>query len=167
MDQFKKNIIESFNNVKDDVKALENQISKLQKTNSELKQVLSKLTTKNVKLEEKIKVVAKKPVVKKTIIVKKVAAKKTNKVAKKSAKTKTAKKVAKKSVSRDANLVACAQDHEMAAVLKYFKRSTSKENIKVMQELCKQFKANKTISVKNRENFYKYLGRLKRFTTIQ
>lgn len=146
----------SFENVKEDVKTLENQISKLQKTNSELKKTLAKLTTKNVRLEEKIKKVA---------TTKKATTKK--KTAKKKVARKTVKKSSKKTSSRDANLVACNQDHEMKGVLRYFKRSTSAGNIKVMKELCKQFKANKSIGVKNRENFYKYLGKLKRFTTIQ
>lgn len=151
MDTFKKNVIDSFKFAKKDMEALEKQIERLKTEHKNMKTSLEKIQKKNMMLEEKLK--AKKSVKKK--------------VAKKTVKKATKKKNSKKSASRDANLVACNQDKEMKGILKYFKRSTSAGNIKVMKELCKQFKANKSIGVKNRENFYKYLGTLKRFTTIQ
>jgi len=93
---------------------------------------------------------------------------------KKSVKKKTAKKVAKKTVkktkkstSRDANLVACKQDHEMATILKYFNKVNSKENREILKKLCKQYKSLKSQKPHNREGFYKYIKKLAEFRKIK
>ena len=59
----------------------------------------------------------------------------------------------KKNISKDANLVACNQEHEMAGVLRAFKKVNNKENREKLKLICKGFKNNKTIKQKNRENF--------------
>lgn len=106
--------------------------------------------------KEAAKKKATKPVVKKKSVTKK-SAKRTVK--------KTVKKA--KSTSRDANLVACKQDHEMAAVLKYFNKVNSKENRIIMKKLCKQYKSLKSLKPHNREGFYKYIKKLAEFKKIE
>jgi hypothetical protein len=59
----------------------------------------------------------------------------------------------------DKHLVACEQEHEMATILKHFKKGTSKENIDKMQNACRAWKKDSSAKYKpkNRDNFYKYL----------
>lgn len=59
----------------------------------------------------------------------------------------------------DKHLVACEQEHEMATVLKHFKKGTSKENVDKMQTACRTWKKDSGAKYKpkNRDNFYKYL----------
>jgi hypothetical protein len=59
----------------------------------------------------------------------------------------------------DKHLVACEQEQEMASVLKYFKKGTSKENLETMQNACRAWKKDTGAKYKpkNRDNFYKYL----------
>lgn len=57
---------------------------------------------------------------------------------------------------RDANLVACNEEHEMAYLCKHLGKRQTKKNISVVKEYCKKFKKQKKYS-HNREGFYKYL----------
>lgn len=41
----------------------------------------------------------------------------------------------------DSNLIACGQDHEMASILKKWKKSQSKANIEKLREQCKHWKS--------------------------
>ncbi len=93
---------------------------------------------------------------------------------KKSVSTKKAKKTIKKekktttkNSSKDANLVACNQEHEMATILKNFNKVNSKENREVMKKLCKQFKLLESKKPHNRDNFYKYIKTLAEFKTLE
>ncbi|MCF7866147.1 hypothetical protein K9L67_00210 [Candidatus Woesearchaeota archaeon] len=155
MENFKSNVELSFNNVKKDIRKLESHIANLQKANSELKKSISTIKIKNEKLNERVKKTTTKVTTKTT---------KAKKVKKSS---KSTKKIAKKSASRDANLVACNQEHEMAQVLKHFKKTNSKENRAKMSVLCKNFKNNKSAGKNNRENFYKYIQKLSTFKQIK
>lgn len=123
------------------------------------KKKVAKKITKKKTTTKTAKKVAKKKVAKKTTT-KKVTKKATKKTAKK-ATTKSS-----RSKAMDAKLIS-VEEHEMKTVLRRYKKRGTKENIKFLQGLTKTFKADPKNAPRNRENFYKFLDKNKRFAKLK
>lgn len=57
----------------------------------------------------------------------------------------------------DKDLIACGEEHEMKTILRSYKKRQTAENVAMLAEACKKFKASSRFTPKNRAQFLRYI----------